>query len=1514
MKSRPAPAWVIGVVLVGLVVIASLGTAWLVWDRAQEKAQVESDRAAQAASDALQASVGRVLATLRGADGLVDDRGVVDPLSFQAFAQAVASVQEGGSLAYEKVVTAGERQAFERTFGRPIVEFVRPGVFRRARGRESYLPIVSVWPATPPNLGLLGLDLTSEPSRAGTLALAARARDAVLTQLIPLAAGEQGLVAFKPLYAPGGASTSMPVGFVSASFSTGLIAEVLRGLPGDVRARVSVGGTTVFETDRPLVDPQRRSLVLGERRWVVEASGGGPSPTASLGVLAGGLFLAMLVAMFTYSRVVFESRLVAAGEAERQARRRAELFERHAAHLAAAVGVQDVAEVTVADLAASGVELAAVDIVRGAHIEVAASSGISDGSPGRDTAYPIGAETAAAEAIRTGTVVEVATGGEYDERFPSTADVRRAQGVESLIAVPLRDADGDVIGALVAASRAEHWFDAGLRLLVVGVAEQCAVALERARLHTLEREARRRATILQHLAARLSAAARPAEVAEATVPALTEAFDADLAVVGVVSGEEIAVLWATQAYAHEERDWASVPVSAGSIVSAAAGGDPVEAHGRSQIVGFGDGDAAARLAAEGVVSLLMLPLPGSAGCLGVGFRRIRVLTAGERDLLEAIAAELAQTLERATLFEAEREARLRAELMEQNAAHLAAASTVTDVASATVADVETFGADVVYVWQLSGDATLRVIASSDVPASTRRRFDTYPPDSQGIVGDALELGDVDYVGSARAYDERFPALAQERGELGLESLAATPLRTASGEVVGALFAGSKQRRWLDEGGRQLFSAIAEQTGVALERARLFEMEREARRLAELLEYNAGHLAAATSVEDVARSTVADLQRAGIGRATVHVVEDGKIVLLAAAGLPEDAVEAYRIQAVESRTIAGDAIRSGAPIEVSNRIELDELYPESAQLHHELDAGSVIAVPLHSPSGRVVGLLRVTSPEEGTLSPSRRQVVLGVAEQCGVALERATLLAEAERAAATGGFLARLAEALERSTTVAARARRLTEVLTEEWATFAGVHLLGETGDPELVAVSGSRSPGTEDDEGWLQLVERAIRRARAAPRGAAARPSDASLHVLPLRARGHTIGALTVRAAPNSRWDPQISPALAREVAARAAMALDNALLYEREREVSHSLQLGLLGGGLPSFDGVVVTAAYRPGTAALEVGGDWYDAFRLPSGAIALVVGDVVGHGLEAAVAMGQLRGAVGALAQAMRPGRLLERLDMFVENVPAAATATIACVELEAATGRLRYACAGHPPPLVVSPDGRTRFLWEGRSAPLGSMLGETREDAVEALAEGETLVMYTDGLVERRDDSLDAGFERLARAARLQLGTSAALADDIGTAMLEGYSQADDVCILTVHRVPAARLLSHSFTASPPELASLRDRLRTWLDEAGVDPEVVRSTVLAVSEAAANAMEHGYDCDPSGVITVMARLEDDGSLEISVRDEGGWRDHERVDERGRGLPIIESIVDDLAVEREDGATTVRMTRLPTPPPVSA
>ena len=1024
----------------------------------------------------------------------------------------------------------------------------------------------------------------------------------------------------------------------------------------------------------------------------------------------------------------------------------------------------------------------------------------------------------------------------------------------------------------------------------------------RRRSEALERNAARlqaRADLLQRLAAALSAAALPNEVAEAAVPFLFEAFAADLCTVGIAWGDDVRTL-KVPVGAPDDRHWRPVPRTTSTpTADALRGRHVIELHGHHEIARRYPPDVEQLL--EDIVSMVVVPLPSQTGAVGVAFAEARVLDDAERALLDAIAQELTKALDRAALLERERNARLAAEVLERNATRLAAATTAVDVAGSTVADLEAFGADVVFVWRLVAPTLLEGLASSDVPESTRTRSEEYPLELEGLVSDVMREGRVIAV-TAESYDALYPAIATERERAGLESLVALPLRAASGEVIGAIFAASRRRYWASDERLPLLVGMAEQAGVALERATLFEAEREARRLAELLEENAAHLASAVTVHDVARSTVTDLHGAGFGPAAIHASDGGTMEILAVAGVPEDML-GDTVEALGSdASPAAETLRTEAVVEVVGDDDLDDRYPALATVRERTGVQAVVAVPLRSASRNVLGVLTVGFVDKPWSSSARRDVVLGVAEQCGLAVERAKLYADAVKSAAASTFLVRLGESLEWATTVDARARRLVEVLTEEHATFAGVHLLDEDGAPAAVVSTGSRPPELADDSHWAELVETAIavgEEVRPPPAGS---PEAATSVVLPLRARGHTLGALTIRSAADEHWAPLMGDDLAREVASRAAVILDNAVLYEHEREVSHTLQLGLLGAGPPSFEHITVSAAYRPGTAALEVGGDWYDAFTLPSGAVALVVGDVVGHGLEAAVAMGQLRGAVSALAQTPGPSRLLERLDAFVETVPSAATATLAYVELEPVDGGIRYACAGHPPPLVVSPDGRTRFLWEGRSPPLGTMLGDRRADAVDRLEEGETLVLYTDGLVERRSESIDAGLERLARAALLSGGSPATHADDLCDALLGREEQDDDVCVLTMRRISTSPLFTHSLRAAPAELAPLRERLRAWLTDHGVGEDAERSVVLAISEAAANAIEHAYGCDGEGVVTVKASL-GDGSLELEVRDEGGWRDGPGAGDRGRGLAIMGTIMDRLSVERDNGATVVRM-----------
>ena len=187
-----------------------------------------------------------------------------------------------------------------------------------------------------------------------------------------------------------------------------------------------------------------------------------------------------------------------------------------------------------------------------------------------------------------------------------------------------------------------------------------------------------------------------------------------------------------------------------------------------------------------------------------------------------------------------------------------------------------------------------------------------------------------------------------------------------------------------------------------------------------------------------------------------------------------------------------------------------------------------------------------------------------------------------------------------------------------------------------------------------------------------------------------------------------------------------------------------MLSGSMPVADGLELAVAYRPGVAGLEVGGDWYDAFWLDEGdTIGLVVGDVVGRGIDAAATMGQLRSAVRALASTgLGPGALLDALDGFVRRHGVGRMTTLVYMQLGIVSRRLRFAAAGHPPPLLVMPGEEPCFVWDGRSLPLDAHAASARprSEATRELPPGGAVVLYTDGLIETRAQSLDTGMDRL------------------------------------------------------------------------------------------------------------------------------------------------------------------------------
>jgi serine phosphatase RsbU (regulator of sigma subunit) len=238
----------------------------------------------------------------------------------------------------------------------------------------------------------------------------------------------------------------------------------------------------------------------------------------------------------------------------------------------------------------------------------------------------------------------------------------------------------------------------------------------------------------------------------------------------------------------------------------------------------------------------------------------------------------------------------------------------------------------------------------------------------------------------------------------------------------------------------------------------------------------------------------------------------------------------------------------------------------------------------------------------------------------------------------------------------------------------------------------------------------------------------------------------------------------------------------EREvRDIAETLQRSMLERAELPRTAFAVATRYVPAVDNLQVGGDWHDAFLVDDErAVGVSVGDIVGKGIGAACAMGQVRSAIRALARSgSGPTAVLRELDRFVQTVPDAYASTAVYAELDLASHELRYAAAGHPPPVLVRVDGTTEILWGGRSAPIGAVhLVTTRPEATAVLDPGDRLVLFTDGLCERPGRSPDDGFALVAdHAARLRSLPIDDLADELMATMLGGDDLRDDTCLLVL-----------------------------------------------------------------------------------------------------------------------------------------
>ena len=379
---------------------------------------------------------------------------------------------------------------------------------------------------------------------------------------------------------------------------------------------------------------------------------------------------------------------------------------------------------------------------------------------------------------------------------------------------------------------------------------------------------------------------------------------------------------------------------------------------------------------------------------------------------------------------------------------------------------------------------------------------------------------------------------------------------------------------------------------------------------------------------------------------------------------------------------------------------------------------------------------------------------------------------------------------------------------------------------------------------------------------------------------------------------------LAEEIARRVAPAVENALRYEQQSATAEALQRTLLPETLAEVAEVELAARYIPGSVDVLVGGDWYDAVPLEDGGLLVAIGDVVGHGVRAATWMGKLRTLVQFCAlDGMAPAAMLHRLNAYCFSAVGSDMATALVGIYRPEDGSLRLASAGHPPPLVRRADGSTAIVWEGRGPPLCASDAARYEETEITLEYGDVLVLFTDGLVERRGETFDAGLERLARAVALDARDLDQMADSLTTSLLGTDKPADDVALLLFRPVAFADGLALVITTDPRELARLRRSMRHWLTRAGANSEEVGEVLVALNEVAANAIEHAYGPNDSR-FEVSARLVDD-VVEIEVRDSGSWRERPSGSERGRGLFIAEQLTDTLVIDRTARGTTATLRR---------
>ena len=605
--------------------------------------------------------------------------------------------------------------------------------------------------------------------------------------------------------------------------------------------------------------------------------------------------------------------------------------------------------------------------------------------------------------------------------------------------------------------------------------------------------------------------------------------------------------------------------------------------------------------------------------------------------------------------------------------------------------------------------------------------------------------------------------------------------------------------------------------------------------------------------------------------------------------------------------AGRIVAERRPIYVADVDHADILNP----ILREKGIRSLLGVPLLV-GGRPIGVLHIGSLTPRDFSGADTELLQLAADRAAIAIDHAHLFEEERRAR-------RRLEALQ-SITDAALAylseddllRELLERVSQTLHTdTAAILMLEPSGD--FLRARAAKGIEEEVEQGVTIPVGGGFAGRIAAERRAIEIPDVDHADILnpilrekgirsllgvPLLIEGRVIGVLHVGSlTPREFTDEDLQ--LLQLAADRAAPAIENARRFE-QRRVAEALQRTLLPPELPRIAGLELASRYLPAEGS-GLGGDWYDVFELPESRIAIVVGDVVGHGVEAAAVMAQLRTALRAYAaEGHEPADVVQAVDRLMWQLGPTAMTTLIYLLLDPVEETLEVVNAGHLPPLLIEADGGTRFLEAAGALPLGTSQTETYRAQTIPFPAGTGIVLYTDGLVERRNEPIDIGLDRLRAVTATTRDVEQLCADAL--ARLVPTSPADDVALVVARMPPLHDDLRTRWPASTEALVSIRRLLRRWLAIHGAGEEELHDIVVACQEACANAVEHAYG--PGHAHFEVDAEHRQARIRVIVRDAGRWRPP-RGTHRGRGLPLMRALMDTVDVEHGSEGTVVVLER---------